>query len=510
MSVIGLDLGTTVCKASLFDEKGNPVLLEHKEYSVLSPYPGWAEQDPIEVWNTVKDVLKGIVVRAGKYSIPEAICISAQGEAVVFLDRNLKPVRRNILGMDMRSLSQVEKLKEEFGESWLYELSGVPAHPITTSAKILWVKEEELDVFRQISYFLCYEDFILLKLGGVAAIDYSLACRTMMFDMGKKEWSGKVLDYLEIDSDNLANIHPSGEIVGEMFPKIAREIGLPSHIKLVTGGHDVTCAALGTGSIREGIAADILGTAEIFGVTLENRKTALDIKPSHFACYSHVVPGKFWLMSLNQTCGLLLKWYRDTFGQKETEEAKKRGEDSFSFIINQAKRSPANAVILPHLVGSGTPWIDAESQGAILGLTINTDKSDIIRAILEAPVYEQKVNLDFFKRFSLPIKEIRVTGGGTKSKIWLQIRADILNKTITAVHTNEASCLGAAILAQYALGKYSSLEEAVDQMVRVKIRIFPKRTYKDDYELRYKVFTKIYPALKQINHLMSAIQQARR
>ncbi|NQS89971.1 hypothetical protein HQ584_09295 [Patescibacteria group bacterium] len=510
MSVIGLDLGTTVCKASLFNDEGNLIFLERKEYPVISPYPGWAEQNPEEVWKTVKDVLKITATHSRNYSPPEAICISAQGEAVVFLDENLKPLRRNILGMDMRSVNQVEKLKEKFGKDWLYKLSGVPAHPITTLAKVLWVKEEQANIFRQTSYFLCYEDFISMKLGGIAAIDYSLACRTMMFDIERKEWSSRILDYLQINPDNLAKIYPSGEIIGKIFPKIAREIGLPSGVKLVTGGHDVTCAALGAGSIREGIAADIVGTAEIFGITLENREIALDIQPPNFACYLHVVPHKFWLMTLNQTCGLLLKWYRDTFGQREAEEAMKQGIDVFSLIVNQAKKDPANILILPHLVGSGTPWIDAKSKGAILGLTINTDKSEVIRAIMEAVVYEQKINLDIFEAHNLPIREIRAVGGGTKSKTWLQVRADILNKTITTVHTDEASCLGTAILAQYALGKYFSIQEAAKKMVKVRTKIIPNRTYTNDYKQRYQLFNKIYPTLKQINHLIHNMQRKRK
>jgi len=510
MSVIGLDLGTTVCKAALFDEEGNLLSLERKEYPVYSPHPGWAEQEPEEVWSRVKDVLKITAIRARDYSLPEAICISAQGEAIVFLNKDLKPLRRSIMGMDMRSVDQVEKLKGKFGARWLYRLSGVPAHPITTLAKVLWVKDKELDIFQKTDYFLCYEDFIFMKLGGAAAIDYSLACRTMMFDIEKKQWSSRILDYLGIDRYNLAKIYSSGEIIGKISPRIARELGLPSNLKLVTGGHDVACAALGAGSIREGTATDILGTAEIFGITLKDQEATLEIKPPNFACYCHVIPNKFLLMTLNQTCGLLLKWYRDTFGQREVEEEARQGIDAFSLIINQAKKNPANILILPHLVGSGTPWIDARSKGAILGLTINTDRAEIIRSIMEAVVYEQKVSINIFKAHNLPIRQIRAVGGGARSKIWLQIRADILNETITTVHTNEASCLGTAILGQYALGKYSSIQEAAEKMVKTRGKITPGTAYIDDYRQRYQIFTKIYPTLKQINYLIHNIQKTRR
>jgi len=505
MVLIGLDLGTTVCKAGLFDTTGKLLRLVRREYPVTSDYPGWAEQNPDVVWNTIQMVLSEMAEDKQLNDPIKAICISAQGEAVVFLDQQGRSLRNSILGMDMRSVEQVERLKSNLEAEWFLETSGVPPHPLATVAKILWVKEHEPEIAQETVRYLCYEDFAFFKLGGVPAIDYSLACRTGLFDMRKKKWSTTILDYAEINEDQLANVYPSGEVIGKINKKIAQTLGLPTDVLLVTGGHDVTCAALGAGAIKKGVGGDILGTAEIFGVTVENNSVAKEIRPSNFACYCHVVRDRFWLMSLNQTCGLLLRWYRDNFAESEVKLAEKEGKDVFDLIVSQSKPDIADSMILPHFVGSGTPWIDARSKGAIVGLSIHTDKADIIRAILEAVVYEQKISIDIFEKYGVDIKEIRAVGGSSKSRLWLQIRSDILGKAILTLETEEASCLGTAILASYALGNYPSIENGVEQMVKIKGTIEPNKKSYSRYQQRYLIYQELYPALKKINYSLQHI-----
>lgn len=505
MVVIGLDLGTTVCKAGLFDATGKLSKLVRREYPVTSDYPGWAEQNPDVVWNTIQMVLSEIATDKQLSDPIKAICISAQGEAVVFLDQWGRPLRNSILGMDMRSVEQAEGLKSKLGAEWFLETPGVPPHPLTTVAKILWVKEHEPEIAQKTVRYLCYEDFAFFKLGDVPAIDYSLACRTGLFDMRKKKWSAKILDYTGINEDQLANIYPSGEAIGKINRKIAHTLGLPTDVLLVTGGHDVTCAALGAGAINKGVGGDILGTAEIFGVTVESNSVAKKIRPNNFACYCHVVPNKFWLMTLNQTCGLLLRWYRDNFGEPEVKLAEKEGKDAFDLIVSKSKPDIAESMVLPHFVGSGTPWIDARSKGAIVGLSIHTNKADIIRAMLEAVIYEQKISIDIFEKYGVDVREIRAVGGGSKSRFWLQMRSDILGKTVLTLETEEASCLGTAILANYALGNYPSIENGAEQMVKMKDRIEPNKKLYPRYQQRYLIYQELYPALKKINYSLQQI-----
>jgi xylulokinase len=505
VSFLSLDLGTTVCKAALFNLKGELLGLVREEYPVISPHPDWAEQDAETVWRKVQEVVTRIAKENPAKEPIESICISAQGEAVAFLDRKGHPLRNCILGMDMRSTQQVERLKEKFDEKNLYNISGVPPHPITTLAKILWVKDNEPDIFRRAAQFLCYEDFIFLRLAGIAAIDYSLASRTMMFDIDEKKWCSRILEYAGIRKEQLAQVYPSGTVVGRINPCVAQKLGFLKDVSLITGGHDVTCAALGSGAIEEGVGADILGTAEIFGLAVKDREETKKIEPPNFACYTHVLPGRHFLMTLNQTGGLLLNWFRDNFKEKEIEIAEKEGKDVFELLVKKAKEKPANSLILPHFVGSGTPWIDPLSKGAILGLALHTDKSDVIRAVLESVCFEQKISLDIFEQYGFTIREIRAVGGEAKSAKWLKIRADILGKSIKTLKVPEASCLGAAILSGYALGHYPSIDEAAREMVTVKSEIEPDEDLHKRYLRKYHIFKKIYPALKEINYELSEI-----
>lgn len=498
MAYLGLDIGTTRCKAGIFDSDGQLLVSASREYGYSSPHPGWAEQDPLEVWELAKEILKEVAQKTPVS--PRFLSISTQGEAVIFLDEADNILRPAILGMDMRSVEQCMKLASEFGQDQLLAMAGVPLHPITSLAKILWVKENQPDIFAKTKKFLFYEDFMLWKLGGIQVIDYSMACKTMLFDIRSKEWSPQILDYLEIETNQLAQCLPSGEIVGKVDKKMADELGLPEDLQIVSGGHDVCCAALGSGSVVRGIAADVIGTAEIFSLPVDDYRVVLQIEPHSFSCYDHVIPGKYMLATINQTAGLLLRWYRDTFRIETLKEEIEKGISSYQILIDRAKVEPAHIFVLPHLVGSGTPWIDPLSKAAILGITLNTDEGEIIRAILESIVFEQKVSIELFEENGVFFNEIRAVGGCARSPFWLQIRADILGKPVSSLVFEDASVLGAAMLAAFGGGDFSSLEEIAQGWVKIKETYFPDEEKHKFYQERFEVYKELYPALKEVNH----------
>ncbi|MEN3188733.1 MAG: FGGY family carbohydrate kinase, partial [Atribacterota bacterium] len=313
--------------------------------------------------------------------------LKAQGEAVIFLDERGSVLRPAILGMDMRAREESEMLKAHFGEEWLLRTSGVPVHPLTSAAKIFWVRRHEPEIFDKSWKILCYEDFLFFKLGGVPVIDYSMACKTMLFDRLTKKWSSEILEYLGLQEGKLASPVPSGTVIGELREEYIHVFRFSRQLKLVTGGHDQCCAALGAGSTHERIAFDNAGTAEVLGIPVEDGDVVLRIRPLSFSCYGHVLPEKFLLATLNQTAGLFLRWYRDTF---------KDGAVSYPELLQKVAPEPSPILALPHLVGSGTPWIDASSKAAFVGMTLATRESDILRAILESVVFEQKLNVDLF------------------------------------------------------------------------------------------------------------------
>lgn len=493
---IGLDVGTTRCKAIIFDAEGHQISGVSREYGYSSAVPGWAEQNPEEVWQVVQEVLHEVVQKAKVQ--PEALAVSAQGEAVIFLDAKGSVLRPAILGMDMRAQEESEELAERFGAEYLLNLAGVPVHPLTSAAKILWVRKNEPEVFARSARILFYEDFILWKLGGCAAIDYSMASKTLLFDRYTKQWSQDVLEYVGLSPSQLAKTFPSGLVVGTVREDISRALGLPKSLKLVTGGHDQCCAALGAGSIKQDIAFDNAGTAEVFGIPVEDGSVVLRIYPRTFSCYNHVLPGKFLLATLNQTAGLFLRWYRDTLGRYLVTQYP--GRDPYEVLIERASSEPSRVFALPHLVGSGTPWIDSRSKAAFVGITLATTEGEIVRSILEGVVFEQKLNVELFESQGVSFKEIRVTGGCSRSPLWLQIRADIFGKPVVTLECEDASVLGAVILAAYGSGVFSSFEEAVKAMVRVRSVWEPNKSRHEIYKERFLVYRDLYTALKAINH----------
>ncbi|MGQ9623009.1 MAG: FGGY-family carbohydrate kinase [Candidatus Caldatribacteriaceae bacterium] len=500
VTFLGLDVGTTRCKAALFDEQGKLIRSSFREYSYTTPFSSWAEQNPEEVWQCVRGTLKEVVLRGQEK--PVALSVSAQGEAVIFLDKDGKILRPAILGMDMRAREESKDLQSRFGAEKLLDLSGVPVHPLTSAAKILWVRNHEPDIFERISKVLCYEDFVLWKLGGVPAIDYSMASKTLLFDRRKKVWSKDVLSYIGIEVDQLAPCYPSGTVVGTIREDIVKDLGLPSDLKLVTGGHDQCCAALGSGAITRDIAFDNAGTAEVLGVVVDEEEgdVVLRIRPQSFSCYNHVLPGKLLLATLNQTAGLFLRWYRDTLGKHLV--ATEPDRNPYEVLTAKAAKDPSPLFALPHLVGSGTPWIDPLSKAAIIGMTLATTEGDIIRAIMEGVVFEQKVNVDLFEEQGITFREIRVTGGCARSPLWLQIRADVFGRPVKILECEDASALGAAILAACGEGTYTSPQEASEIMVRVKGLWEPNMENHRFYRERVALYRELYFALCDIYHRM--------
>lgn len=504
MYVIGLDVGTTGCKAIVFDLDGNIKGYGFHEYEVICSKQGLAEQDAERVWELTKIVIKKAIEEAKiksnlDASDIKALSLSVQGDAVIPVNKNILPLYNAILGMDYRTTKESKLCSETFGDKNLFNLTGMRPHPLNSLTKILWFKNNRYDIYKNTYKFMTYADFILTKLGADPVIDYTMASRTMAFNLESKKWSNDILKRLGIEEDKLSKVAASGEIVGAISPTLADQFGLSKRLLLVTGGHDQTCAALGAGVIKDNIAVDSHGTAEVIS-TAFNRPMLNELMfSSYYPCYCHVIPNIYFTFSLNHIGGILLNWYRDVLGYAEVEEANKLGIDPYELMISKTSKGPSSVLVLPHFNGSGTPWCDMDSKGAFLGLTMATKREDIVKGIMDSLTYELKINLETMKKAGIKINELRTVGGAAKSPIWLQIKADITGFPVGTLKTREAACLGAAILAAKAAGGYSSLEEGVNRTVFLSKIYEPDIKMQNLYNEKFNIYKDIYGTIKNIN-----------
>ncbi len=499
MSLIGLDIGTTGCKAILFDEDGLVLSQVSKEYAILTPRPNWAEQDAEHVWTLAWDALKEAVAR-NPGEPPKAMALSVQGEAVIPVDGDGRALRHAILGMDTRTGEENRWLLEQFGAQTLFTRTGMPIHTINTLPKLLWLQRHEPQLWSRAHQFLLYEDFFLRRLSGQATISHCLASRTQMYDLAVGTWASDMLDRCEIDPGRLAKLAPAeGGQVGVLRGDLAAEPGLKAGLLLASGGHDQACAALGSGIIRDGLAMVSTGTAEVVEVAMRNPILSHHLRNGGISVYRHVVPGLYLAMTLNHSGGLLLRWFRDTFCQSQVEQARQMGKDAYDLILASAPAGPTSLMVLPHFAGGGTPTLDTSSKGAILGLTFATDRATLAKAILEGLTFELRVNLDLLRDSGISIDELRAVGGGARSPLWLQLKADICRRPLRVPGVTEAACLGAGLLAGVACGIYPDVETAVSRTVHLGRRITPDDESATAYEDRFTTYTQLYPALKTLH-----------
>jgi xylulokinase len=322
----------------------------------------------------------------------------------------------------------------------------------------------------------------------------------MAFDLNTDTWADRLLTAAGVDREKLPEARPSGTAVGRVPAAIATDLGLPVGVMGVTGGHDQPCGALGAGISRPGMAMDATGTVECITPIFDHPVLSPSMRENSYCCYHHVVPGLYATLAFNFTGGSLLRWYRDNLGAKEVEEAQVSGLDVYDIMIGKAASGPSRLLVLPHFTMTGTPWFDPAGKGAILGLTLSTGTDQIIKGMLDGITYEMRLNLDRLAEAGVEVREIRAIGGGAKSRTWMQLKADIFNRPVSALNVSEAACLGAAILAGVAIGEYRSPAEAADVLVKVVETYEPQPAQVARYAEQYARYQRVYPALRDLLH----------
>lgn len=448
---MGLDMGTSGCKAVVFDSDWRVVSQAYREYPMHFPGEGLLELDAELVWDKICEV---ICEANGKAPEPvSAVAVSAIGDVIIPLDEQGKSIRYSIVDFDARGGIEIQRFVEHFGEQRFFELCGMPPLYIGSLAKILWIRDHEPEVFRRVHRWATYEDFIVQRLGLLPTASNSEAARTMLFDIRKKDWAEDILRKIPLERDMLPATQPSGTLIGQISDAIAKELGFLSPVLAFTGGHDMVCAAVGAGldEERPWEAVDIAGTIEGIVVALPEANTCPDMLENRFPCYP--AHSGYVTFSVNLTAGCIVRWYRDRIAPDEYLWCKQNDKDFYEYMQREVDALfPGTVFLLPHFSGSGNPFFSPDAKGAIYGMTLDTRREDVARAIIEGLCYELRMHLEAFSRAGISLKTIRAVGGGASIDQQLQLKANITGLRVIKSAISESSALGAAAYAAFGMG----------------------------------------------------------
>lgn len=498
MALLGLDIGTSGCKATIVGLDGTILSEASEDYSLLTDGQGKFEIDPELIWQAVQHAIRKAASVFGTKAPVEAISVSSFGETLVAVDECGNAIGPCMIYTDMRGQEQAAQLANDLGQSRIFEITGTTAQSMYSLSKLMWIKTHHPDIYARTWKWMAIADFVLYRMGAEPHIDYSLAARTMAFDIVEKKWSEEMLGYADIPVDRFGTPVQAGTRVGKLKSSLALSLGLPAGALLVAGGHDQACAALGTGVLEPGIAANGMGTTECIIPVFNEPLRTQEMAKCGYACVPHVVPDKYVTYGFSFTCGSLLRWYREQFGAALEEQAKVSGRSAYELMIEQASRRPSPLLFLPHFAGAATPYMNANATGLIAGLTLSATQGDFIRAMLEGLTFEMMVNASIMARQGIVFNELRAAGGLAKSDFYLQLKADMMGMEIVSLQTSEGGTLGVAALAGQAAGIYSTIEEAVSQLVRTNKRFHPDARRHAWYKQRFEQYQNMYAAAQSI------------
>lgn len=495
MSLIGLDVGTSGCKAALFSETGQMLVAAYEEYDTLHPQPGWAELDAQEVWGKVRRSLQRVAAYPGASTDPvKALAVSSLGEATVPVSHDRQMLGPSILNFDSRGREYLPALQARLGNQRLYRINGNMLGSNYGLTKLMWIKEHQPELYERAYKFLNWGCFVSFILGAEPVIDYSLANRLLLFDLERRDWSAELLAWSGLDRDKLPATAPSGTVIGRLEPRLAGELGLPAGLAIVSGAHDQCANAVGCGGIQEGYPMYGMGTFLCAVPVFSQPRPAAAMIERGLNTEHHAVAGRYVSFIYNQG-GSLLKWYRDTFAAVERRRAAAEGRDIYAELIAEIPSEPSQVMALPHFSITGPPQFIDDSSGVLAGLTLETSRAEILKGILEGATFYVRQVLETLPGVGIPIDGYRAVGGGSKSDTWLQLSADILGKPLVRAVVSEAGALGAAIIAGSGAGVFSSIEEGCQVMVRLGQEFEPDARRQSQYDRRFEKYQKLWPLM---------------
>ena len=494
MSLLGIDVGTSGCKAAVFSLDGKCYGICCDEYSFMSAENGIFEVDSKNVWEKIKLVIKDAVAMIPKEDKISALSVSSMGEAVVPVTNNREILSNSIISCDKRGGKYIESLKNYKTETELYDINPNILSPNYTLPKLLWIKNSQSEIYDKTDKFLFWADFVCFMLGSDAFTSNSLANRSLMFDLKRNDWSEEILNWSGIDRTKLGQIVQGGTVVGNVSETIAYELDLSTDTLIVSGGHDQCQNALGTGSITSGTTTCGLGTYECIAPVYSEIPDLDSMYEFSLGVEHHVLPNLYMTLIFNQA-GMLIKWFRNTFAFGELDNF-----DIYKKLNDEIPDEISNLLAFPYFESTGSPYYIDDAKGAYIGLTTKTTRGECLKALMEGITFYFLESINNLKSKDIPFNKLIASGGGAQSDKWLQLKADILNIPVIRTNFTECSILGAAMLAGIATNEFS-VNEAVDIYVK-EDRVFPPNEnnyivyqekyniYKEMFEAYYRVYRK--------------------
>ncbi|HLA54096.1 MAG TPA: FGGY-family carbohydrate kinase [Flavitalea sp.] len=501
MSLLGIDIGSSSCKGVAFTVDGIELARASASYCPVTV------GSSVEIETTVfrEAVFNVILALTGQLSndLVEALAISSHGETVIAIDKNGNATGPAIMNADNRAEEEAAWWEKTFGREEIYKITGLPLHPMFSLNKVMWIRNHRPELYAITNKFVSVSDYVLTQLGFPPYTDYSLACRTMAFDIHNRCWSQKILEHCGIPIEKLGIPLAAGTVVGKLSAEIASTLGLREGIVVALGGHDQPCGALGAGAIRSGDVVDSAGTYECLTAVSQTPMNSNKSLGYSLNSYCHVVPGKFVTLAFFPA-GMVSAWFTKQFycEEKKIEQESKKDlhtmldENTMSFCPG-----PSGLCTTPHFAGSGTPYWDARATGVMAGFTPDTTIYHLYKGIFEGIACELAINISVLEEIIGPFGSMNISGGNSRSRFTVQLRADMTRKQINLLVNDETVCLGAAVLAGIAAGKYEDAEEAVEKVVRVKETILPDHQSQLAYEKQFDRYKLLYRSLERFREV---------
>lgn len=495
---LGIDIGTSGTKTLAMHEDGAILASATVEYPLYSPKPGWSEQEPADWWDasvqSVKQVMKAAKLKPADVG---GIGLSGQMHGSVFVDKSGDVIRPALLWNDQRTAAEcaeIEKLAG--GRKRLIKMVANPALTGFTAPKILWLRNHEKKNFDRTVQILLPKDYVRYRLTGEFATEVSDASGTLLLDVVKRRWSTALLNKLDLDAGLLPEVFESEDVTGGLSQSAAKAMGLNVGTPVVGGGGDQAASAIGNGIVRKGVVSATMGTS---GVVFAHSDEVQVDPEGRLHTFCHAVRGKWHVMGCVLSAGGSLQWFRNELCREEIAAAKKKKVDPYELITHQAEAAPAGSeglFFLPYLTGERTPHADPNARGSWVGLSLRHGKGHLARSVMEGATFAMRDSLEIAKEMNIPVREIRLSGGGARSPFWRQMQADIYGQKVVTINAEEGPAYGVALLAAAGTGAYKNVVEACNATISVVTSTTPGRAERRTYDKAYPVYQQLYRSLK--------------